>query len=91
MSFYITFFSVVTKLCQVQEFFAHRADKLKERHFDQVTGWVMEFFAPGRLKHLRGAASFLLWLPPALVCEVKFHQIFMLSYREIWYGKGIKR
>lgn len=43
----------LTKLCQVQEFFAHRADKLKERHFDQLTGWVVEFFAPGRLKHLR--------------------------------------
>lgn len=64
-SFFVSF-SAVTKLCQVQEFFAHRSDKLKERHFDQVTGWVMEFFAPGRLKHLRGAASFLFMAPTSI-------------------------
>ena len=38
----------------VKEFFKNRGDKLYERQHNHVTGWVTEFFAKGRERHLNG-------------------------------------
>ena len=52
--------AAVSLLHEVRELYRHRADRLQERHFDYITQWVSETFAPGRPQHLRGISSILL-------------------------------
>lgn len=40
----------LTDLVMVKEYFAHRVDKLTQRVNNHRTGWVVEYFDPGRLK-----------------------------------------
>lgn len=47
----------VLDLIQTKEFYANRQDKLKERIHNQRTGWITEFYHPGRNRSLRGQWS----------------------------------
>lgn len=38
----------------VKEYFEHRADKLNLRVHNHRTGWITEYFHPGRLKQVKG-------------------------------------
>jgi len=43
-----------TMLLRVKDKFRHRKDKLYEREFDTVNGWIVERFAPGNQFRLKG-------------------------------------
>jgi len=49
----------VTDLVTVKEYFAHRVDKLLQRVNNHRTGWVVEYFDPGRSKCVKGNKSSL--------------------------------
>ena len=39
---------------EVQEIFKHRADKLEKKVHNLVTGWITEYYQPGRAQSLKG-------------------------------------
>ncbi|XP_059160547.1 dynein regulatory complex subunit 7-like [Physella acuta] len=43
----------LTDLMMVKEYFEHRADKLNLRVHNHRTGWITEYFHPGRLKQVK--------------------------------------
>ena len=47
------------QLKQVTEEFIYRSDKIQKRVIDFTTGWVVETFARGRAKFLKGKIIFL--------------------------------
>ena len=42
------------KIIEVIEIFKHRADKLERKVHNLLTGWITEYFAPGRPQSLKG-------------------------------------
>jgi len=55
-----------TVLVHVRDTFQHRRDKLYEREFDVVTGWITERFAPGNQFRLKGVCvSCTIHRPPS--------------------------
>ena len=49
---------LVKNLIQVTEEFIYRNDKIKKRVINFTTGWVVETFARGRAKFLKGRSFF---------------------------------
>ncbi|KAH9491420.1 Dynein regulatory complex subunit 7 [Bulinus truncatus] len=43
----------LTDLVMIKEYFDHRVDKLSMRVHNHLTGWITEYFHPGRLKQLK--------------------------------------
>jgi len=56
--FFILTFSVKNSI-EVIELFKHRADKLEKKVHNLVTGWITEYFAPGRPQSLKGIQMFI--------------------------------
>ena len=48
------FVILVTDLKQIKEYYSNRVDKLKERVHNHRTGWIVEFYKPGRHRCLKG-------------------------------------
>ena len=68
----------VSLLQEVRELYKNRVDKLQERHYDYITGWVTEKFARGRASHLRGTHTntLLMIFPTALnIHDIRLHRI----------------
>lgn len=73
----LTLICSVTDLVQVKEFYSHRADKLQERVHNHHTGWITEYYAPGRHRCLRGNLN-----PSVLLCQELKVQVTLFFFHD---------
>lgn len=45
------------KVIEIIEIYKHRTDKLQKKVHNLLTGWITEYFAPGRLQSLKGETN----------------------------------